>query len=166
MLDLMIYQSSMLFVAIRGNCVISSTPNLSTHEYCRFWFQLRKVADLSSSLSPTLSLAMTTAFESKLEEKPDLDELIQHVRVGSNWYSLGVLLKLDKIRLDDIRKMNEDSDFKASQMFELWLRTNPNATRRQVIDALKKEPVKEMTVADDYEKILQSEPSGKGRLFF
>ena len=108
---------------------------------------------------------MATAFESKLEEMPDLDELIQHVRVGSNWYSLGVLLKLDKIKLNDISEMTGGSDFKASQMFQLWLRTNPNATRRQVIDALKKEPVKEMTVADNYEKILQSEPSGKDRLF-
>ena len=109
---------------------------------------------------------MATAFESKLEEKPDLDELIQHVRVGSNWYSLGVLLKLDEIKLNDIRKMDEDSDFKASQMFQLWLRTNPNATRRQVINTLKKEPIKAVTVADNYKKALQSEPSGKGRLFF
>ena len=108
---------------------------------------------------------MATAFESKLEEKPDLDELIQHVRVGSNWYSLGVLLKLDKIKLNDISKMTGGSDFKASQMFQLWLRTSPNATRRQVIDALKKEPIKEMTVAANYEEILQSEPSGKDRLF-
>ena len=51
-------------------------------------------------------------------------------------------------------------------MFQLWLRTNPNATRRQVINTLKKEPIKEITVADNYKKALQSEPSGKGRLFF
>ncbi|XP_041378806.1 uncharacterized protein MG328-like [Gigantopelta aegis] len=98
--------------------------------------------------------------ENKLEEKPNLAELIQHVRVGSKWHLLGVLLELDEIKLNDIRRMREGSDFKALKMFQLWLKTNPNATRRQVIDALKKEPVKEMTVADNYEKILQSEPSG------
>ena len=103
--------------------------------------------------------------ENKLEEKPNLAELIQHVRVGSKWHLLGVLLELDGIKLNDISEMREGSDFKALKMFQLWLETNPNATRRQVIDALKKEPVKEMTVADNYEKILQSEPSGKDRLF-
>ena len=124
--------------------------------------------DLSFLLSPTLILAMATTFEDKLEEKPVLAELVQHVRVGSNWYLLGVLLKLDEIKLNDIRTMTEGSDFKASQMFQLWLQTNPNATRRQVIEALKKESIKEMTVADNYEKSLrvQSEPSGKDRLFF
>ena len=108
---------------------------------------------------------MATSFENKLEEKPVLAELVQHVRVGSNWYLLGVLLKLDKIKLNDIRATTEGSDFKASQMFQLWLNTNPNATRRQIIDALKKEPIKEMTVANNYEEVLQSEPSGKDRLF-
>ena len=116
-------------------------------------------------MSPTLSLAMATSFENKLEEKPDLAELIEHVRIGSNWYKFGILLKLDQIKLNDIGKMNEDSDFKASQMFQLWLKTNPNATRRQIIDALKKEPIKEMTVANNYEEVLQSEPSRKDRLF-
>ena len=103
---------------------------------------------------------MATTFENKLEKKPNLAELIQHVRVGSKWHLLGVLLELDEVELNDIRRMTEGSDFKALKMFQLWLKTNPNATRRQVIDALKKEPVKEM----NYEKILQSEPSGKDRL--
>ena len=110
---------------------------------------------------------MATSFENKLEEKPDLAELIEHVRVGSNWYQFGILLKLDQIKLNDIGKMTEGSDFQALKMFQLWLKTNPDATRRQVIDTLKKEPIKEMTVADNYEKTLQiqSKPSGKGRLF-
>ena len=83
-----------------------------------------------------------------------------------NGILLGVLLELDEIKLNDIRAMTEGSDFKASQMFQLWLKTNPNATRRQVIDALKKEPIKEMTVAKNYENVLRSKPSGKDRLFF
>ena len=108
---------------------------------------------------------MATTFEKKLEEIPVLAELVQHVRVGSNWYFLGVLLELDEIKLNDIRKMTEGSDFQALKMFQLWLKTNPNATRRQVIDTLKKKPIEEMTVANNYEKTLQSEPSGKDRLF-
>ena len=110
---------------------------------------------------------MATDFKNKLEEKPVLAELVEHVRVGSNWYLLGVLLELDEIKLNDIRRMTEGDDVKTSLMFQLWLKTNPNATRRQVIDVLKKESIKELTIADNYEKALpiQSEPSGKGRLF-
>ena len=108
---------------------------------------------------------MATTFEKKLEEKPDLAELIQHVRVGSNWYQFGILLELDEIKLNDIRALTEGNDFKALKMFQLWFKTNPNATRRQVINTLKKKPIEEMTVANNYEKTLQSEPSGKDRLF-
>ena len=35
------------------------------------------------------------SFEKLLEEKPTLDELCEHIRIGSKWYQLGILLKLD-----------------------------------------------------------------------
>ena len=99
--------------------------------------------------------ARNLSFQTLLEEKPALDELCEHIRIGSKWYQLGILLKLDPKKLrDDIQKLPEDSTYKTSRMFELWLDTNPNATRRQVIDALRKEVIKEITVAHDYELVI------------
>ena len=99
--------------------------------------------------------AINLSFEKLLEEKPALDELCEHIRIGSKWYQLGIQLKLDPKKLrDDIQKLPEDSTYKTSRMFELWLDTNPNATRRQVIDALRKEVIKEITIAHKYELVL------------
>ena len=113
-----------------------------------------------SCLYPLLSdkeamAAINLSFEKLLEEKPALDELCEHIRIGGKWYQLGILLKLDPKKLrDDIQKLPEDSTYKTSRMFELWLDTNPNATRRQVIDALKKEVIEEITIAHEYELVL------------
>ena len=96
------------------------------------------------------------SFEEILEGKPTLDELCQHIRIGSKWYQLGIQLKLDPKKLrDDIQKLPEDSTYKTSRMFELWLDTNPNATRRQVIDALRKEIIQEYIIANEYEETLR-----------
>ena len=92
------------------------------------------------------------SFEEILEEKPTLDELCEHIRVGSKWYQLGIQLKLNVKKLEDIHKLPDDSIYKTTKMFELWLDTKPDATRRQVIDALRKEL---MTVAaHEYEQTL------------
>ena len=88
--------------------------------------------------------------EDFLNGKPTVNELYEHVRVGTNWHKLGVLLKLDIIKLNDIRQLSEDSDFKALKMFELWLSSNPNATRREIIETLQKDALKENTIAEEY----------------
>ena len=95
------------------------------------------------------------SFEEILEEKPALDELCEHIRIGSKWYQFGILLKLDSKKLDDIHRLPDDSTYKALKMFELWLNTNPHASRRQLLDTLKKEVIEEITVAHKYEQILQ-----------
>ena len=99
--------------------------------------------------------ARNLSFQKLLEEKPTLDELCEHIRIGSKWYQLGIQLKLGPKKLrDDIQKLPEDCTYKTSRMFELWLDTNPNATRRQVVDALRKEVIKEITIAHDYDLVL------------
>ena len=95
------------------------------------------------------------SFEKILGEKPALDELCEHIHIGGKWYQFGILLKLDSKKLDDIRRQPDDSTYKTLKMFELWLNTNPNATRRQVLDTLKKEVIEENTVAHKYEQILK-----------
>ena len=96
-----------------------------------------------------------TGFEAFLNKKPTLDELCRHVRVETKWYTFGVLLKLDTYKLEGIRLMNEDSGFKAIKMFELWLSSNPTATRREIIETLRTEAIGEKTIAEDYNKALK-----------
>ena len=106
--------------------------------------------------------AMSTrnlSFEKILEEKPTLDELCEHIRIGSKWYLLGIMLKLDVKKLEDIYKLPDDSIYKTVKMFELWLDMKPDATRRQMIDALRKEAIEEIAVSRVYEKMLRESSS-------
>ena len=83
----------------------------------------RSPNSLSVSRTVTLQETMATrnlSFEEILEEKPTLDELCEHIRIGSKWYQLGVLLKLNDVKLDDIHRLAEDSTYKTLKMFKLW----------------------------------------------
>ena len=93
-------------------------------------------------------------FNQFLNGKPTLDELCEHVRVSTKWYTFGVLLKLDTSKLDDIRIMNEDSSFKSLKMFELWLSSKPKAMRREIIETLQKPTIAENVIAEEYKKVL------------
>ena len=86
-----------------------------------------------------------------LNEKPSLHELCEHVTIGTKWFLFGVLLKLDERALDAIEELNKDVANKSMKMFRLWLDTNPYATRRQVIDTLRMNTIKENTIAETYE---------------
>ena len=94
------------------------------------------------------------SFEEILEEKPTLDELCEHIRIGDKWYQFGILLKLDSKKLNDIHRRPDDSTYNTLKMFELWLNTKPHATRRQIIDALRKEVIEENTIAHEYELVI------------
>ena len=112
-------------------------------------------------------MAELTSFEAFWNEKPTLDELCRHVRLKTKWYTFGVLLKLDIMKLDGIRLMNEDGFFKAIKMFELWLSSNPTATRREIIETLRIGAIGEKTIAEDYNKALkENETYCKLKLFF
>ena len=106
-------------------------------------------------MSSFVTMAVSTYFDQFLNGKPTVHELYEHVRVGTNWHKLGVLLKLDIKKLNDIRSLNEDSDFKSLKMFELWLSSKPNATRREIIETLKKPAISENAIAEQYKETLQ-----------
>ena len=53
-----------------------------------------------------------------LNGKPSLDELCEHIRVGTKWYIFGILLKLDITKLDSIDQQYKDDDNKVLSMFE------------------------------------------------
>ena len=95
------------------------------------------------------------SFEKVLEERPTLNELCEHVRIGSKWYQLGIILKLDSISLESIKMPSEDFSYKTSKMFKLWLDINPHPTRRQVIDALRSDFIGENVIAIKYEETLR-----------
>ena len=98
---------------------------------------------------------MEKRFEEILEEKPTLKELCEYIRIGDAWYQLGIQLDVDHRSLDDIHMVPKDYIYKTARMFALWLSTNSHATRRQVIDALKREAVKQIAIAYEYEEALK-----------
>lgn len=91
-----------------------------------------------------------------LSQKPTLDELVEYVPIGDLWYSMGILLKLDKRKLDEIHDLPyETVTFKTVQMFSLYLDTCPTATRRQIIKTLSKDVIGRSSLAKEYEKKLR-----------
>ena len=95
-------------------------------------------------------------FEKILDEKPSLDELYEYIRLGTKWYEFGVLLKLDVRELEAIEQdQSRRPERKALQMFQLWLNTTANATRRQVIDALRRNVIGEVVLAENYIKAIR-----------
>ena len=68
---------------------------------------------------------------------------------------VGSPVKLNAKKLEDIHKLPDDSTYKTTKMFELWLDTTPDATRKQVVDALRKNVIEEITVANAYEQTLR-----------
>ena len=109
--------------------------------------------------------ARDPSFDSILEVKPTLHELCEHVRLGTKWRLFGVLLKLDVKSLGAIEVMNNDIENKAMTMFQLWLDTNKNATRREVIKTLKKDTIGEVNVAENYEKVLREEYDDTSKIY-
>ena len=89
-----------------------------------------------------------------VEEKPALSELSKQV-VTDKWYLLGVHLKCEISKLDELEEMNGSNEYKTFKMFQHWLETNTYATRRHVIEALKKRVIGENALAEDYEKYLK-----------
>ena len=58
-----------------------------------------------------------------LNEKPTLCELCEHIHIGSKWYQLGIMLKLDSKKLNDIQKLPEDSTHKTSKINSIFRKT-------------------------------------------
>ena len=94
------------------------------------------------------------AFQIILNERPTLAELQEHVRTNS-WHALGVQLHLDCTSLDGIKHDNSNIEDQRMEMFSLFLKTNTQASRKLLLEAMKKKPVEEISMADDYEKYLR-----------
>ena len=102
---------------------------------------------------PTRSRDMS--FEEILDEKPTLDELCEYVPINTKWHLMGIQLKLKVKKLNEIEELQGSSTYKMSKMYELWLDTNPQATRRQIVETLKMDLIEEITLALNYESKLK-----------
>uniref|UniRef100_A0A1X7TD85 Death domain-containing protein n=1 Tax=Amphimedon queenslandica TaxID=400682 RepID=A0A1X7TD85_AMPQE len=98
---------------------------------------------------------MEISFDAFLSSTPSIKELTEHVNVGAKWNTLGTMLGLDRRRLQDIKEQAGPCIDKMIEMFNLWLATTPTASRRQVLEALRKSVVEENALADEYEKHLR-----------
>ena len=96
-----------------------------------------------------------SSFDEILNGKPTLAELCKHVPISTNWKIMGTLLELDVRKLNEIEHESKFVSDSVLKMYELWLDTNPQATRRQVIDTLKMEAVGQIRLAQQYEKMLK-----------
>ena len=104
---------------------------------------------------------MTDSF---LDQRPTLPELTEHVNVGTEWRKVGIQLKLNPGRLNAIDVECADTDAKLSKMYELWLSTTPDATRRQLLQVLRLSSIAEHTIASKYEEFRSQFISTEGKI--
>ena len=96
-----------------------------------------------------------SSFDEILNGKPTLAELCKHVPISTNWYIMGTQLELDVRKLNEIEDLPKPVPYKVSKMYELWLDTKPQATRRQVLEMLRMELIGQMSLAQQYETKLK-----------
>ena len=95
--------------------------------------------------------------KSWIEKKPILSVVCSVVKT-KKWHQLGIQLNVDETSLTEIDK-NNPSGLKKTRMFEEWLKTQPNATNRQLLNALRLKVVGEDTLAEQYEERIKTDHS-------
>uniref|UniRef100_A0A1X7U7D0 Death domain-containing protein n=1 Tax=Amphimedon queenslandica TaxID=400682 RepID=A0A1X7U7D0_AMPQE len=90
------------------------------------------------------------SYDDFLNQKPSLQELIQHIDTKNEWLMLGVILGLKKEDIDQLPKGVITG--KTVALLELWLHT-PTASRRKLLEELRKDPDIQ-DVAEDYNQYL------------
>ena len=88
------------------------------------------------------------SFEAYLDQKPCLEELLEHIDVNNVWIMFGLMLQMDK---KDFHKLPREAH-KPQAAIELWLGT-PGASRRQLLETLRNGS----DFADNYEKRLKED---------
>ena len=107
-----------------------------------------------------------SAYSCFLQKAPSLHELTEHINVGTSWFVLGIMLKVDQKKLEGIEKSPQNDIYKATKMFDLWLSgSSAEANRRNILEALRKRVVGEATIADEYEKYLKQMHAAGCRTF-
>ena len=71
-----------------------------------------------------------------MDEKPGLAELVEQVQTN-RWQELGLQLGISENAPEEIKLNHSCVVNSTREMYRLWLRTHPQASRKQVIEALK-----------------------------
>ena len=96
-----------------------------------------------------------------LNGRPELAELENHVRTY-NWHAVGLQLHLEQDDLVAIkRECHGDIASCRRSMFDLWLKTFPEASRKQLLDCLKSDAVAEIHMAEQYRECICHQLSQK-----
>lgn len=103
----------------------------------------------------SLACSSACSFQQLLAETPELYELMEYVNTNK-WYSLGVQLKCNTNKLDELDEMKGNNNDKLTKMFQHWLENTSSPSRSQLLRALRKRSVSEIAVAKDYEQYLKS----------
>ena len=88
-----------------------------------------------------------------MDERPDLAELVEQVPTNK-WRELGLQLSISEILLEEIKLSHFPIAVSRQEMYSVWLRTTPQASRKQVLSALKKTSVTEVYMAENYCKFI------------
>ena len=96
-----------------------------------------------------------------LSRRPELAELENHVRTNE-WHAVGLQLHLEQNDLVAIeREYRGDIASCRRSMFQLWLKTFPEASRKQLLDCLKSKAVAEIHMAEQYREYICHQLSQK-----
>ena len=96
-----------------------------------------------------------------LSRRPELAELENHVRT-LKWHAVGLQLHLEENELVAIEQVYRgDIDSCRRSMFDLWLKTFPEASRKQLLDVLRLKSVAEIYMAEQYREYICHQLSGK-----
>ncbi|XP_019860544.1 PREDICTED: uncharacterized protein PFB0145c-like [Amphimedon queenslandica] len=99
------------------------------------------------------------SFDYFLDHKPVIDQMIQHVDLGNAWIVFGLVLVLEKRKLDQLLNSPNFSD-KFVEIFEQWLNTTSIDGKRQLLENLRGHVLKPFA---EYEKKLMGyEASSNG----
>ena len=91
--------------------------------------------------------------------RPELSELQNRV-MTTHWEALGLQLSLKNDQLVAIEQQRFGNIAACrKEMFASWLRTKPNASRQQLLDALRTDSVDEGYMAQQYEIYIRDELS-------
>ena len=93
-----------------------------------------------------------------MDDRPDLAELVEHVRTNK-WHELGLQLNLEDNDLVAIRRQFHHVVSECRrEMFSNWLTNTTDASRKQILKALRTRAVSEIYMAKQYELYIKQLP--------
>lgn len=83
-------------------------------------------------------------------QPPTLDELVTYIDLGDKWYLVGTLLEINQ---EELNKIEQLPNKKSLNVYQLWLSSNNNPSRKLILEILKNKVVE--IKSEDYEAYLR-----------